>query len=65
MKYLEDKMVKVFIKRFRISNDIVTEKRIAMRFIKIHKLSIFRFINRLREYDEKICDEFVKELGDD
>lgn len=61
----EDKMIKVFIKRYKNTGDIVTEKRIAMKFIKIHGLSIFRFINRLRSADEEICDEFVKALEDD
>jgi hypothetical protein len=61
----EEKMVSVFIKRYKNSKDIITEKRIAMKFIGIHKLSVFRFINRLRSYDETICLEFVKALEDD
>jgi len=65
MEYTEDKMIKTFVKRYNNSKDIVTEKRIAEKFIKLHSLSIFRFINKLRKYNPKVYKEFVKELEDD
>ena len=62
MDYSEDKMIETFVRRYKNSNDIMTEKRIALEFIRIHGLSVFRFINRLREQDESICNKFVKAL---
>ena len=63
--FSEDKMIGTFIQRYKNSKDIITEKRIAMKFISIHGLSVFRFINRLRKADESICNKFVKALEDD
>lgn len=62
MKYKEEKMIDCFIRRYKSSRDIITEKSIAVKFIQQHDLSIFKFINRLRKADEEICEKFVKEL---
>ena len=58
-------MCEVFIKRYKRSKDIVTEKRIALKFIKLHGLSIFRFTKHLGDCDKEICDKFIKALESD
>lgn len=62
MDYTEDKMIDTFVRRYKKSKDIVTETRIAMKFIELHGLSVFRFTKYLGGYDKDICNKFIKAL---
>jgi len=59
---MEEKMIETFVKRYKNSNDMVTEKRIVEKFLNNNNLSMFRFVKHLGDYDNEICDEFVETL---
>ena len=62
MKYDEKLMIKPFVDRYRKSRDINMERSIANKFLETYKLSKFRFVKFLGDYDDNICDDYLNKV---